>query len=398
MKTKYFKASIILPAAGLFFGLVLQVVLGSFPLESSRFPVNMIVFAELFVMTILLHVFFKNKNFVKFLSSGYAAISSLSLFALLVIFMVLIPQDKSGSGIIKIFGLDRIIFTWTYAISTLYMLLSLGLVTMRRLFPLNLRNVFFYINHFGLWLVIATASLGQADKQKLTITVPEGELIWYGYDENGKYTEPDIALKLESFNIKFYPPKLAVIDDAGELKDPKDFQPTELIKGEKINYGSFKISVIDIFDDAIAADDTVLFVTGLPEKTIVAKLKVNNDTVFIQNSTSFHPPVTARIAKDKQLVILNPEPKYFGSEIGLFTRSGIKDEKHTIEVNKPLVLNSWTVYQTSYFKTPEYEGYVSVFTAVFDPWLKIVYVGFAMMFIGAIYLIFSRRTKNISNE
>lgn len=398
MKTKYFKASIILPAAGLIVGLVLQAVLGNFPLESMRFPVNMIIFAELFVMTILLHVFFKNKNFVKFLSSGYAAISSISLFALLVILMVLIPQDKSGNGIIKVLGLDRIIFTWTYAISTLYMLLSLGLVTMRRLFPLNLRNIFFYINHFGLWLVLATASLGQADKQKITITVPEGELIWYGYDENGNYTEPDIAIKLESFNIKFYPPKLAVIDDAGELKDPKDFQPTELISGENIKYGSFKISVIEVFEDAIAVNDSVKFVTGLPEKTIVAKLKVNNDTVLIQNSTSFHPPVTARIAEDKQLVILNPEPKYFGSEISLFTRTGIKDEKHTIEVNKPLVLNSWTVYQTSYFKTPEYEGYVSVFTAVFDPWLKIVYVGFAMMFIGAIYLIFSRRTKNISNE
>jgi cytochrome c biogenesis protein ResB len=77
----------------------------------------------------------------------------------------------------------------------------------------------------------------------------------------------------------------------------------------------------------------------------------------------------------------------------LYTKSGIQNQKHLIEVNKPLKIESWTIYQTSYFKSPEYKSYISVFTAVYDPWLKIVYIGFFMMVVGAIYLIFGRRIK-----
>lgn len=306
--------------------------------------------------------------------------------------MVLVPQDNSSRGIVKLFGFNNVIFTWTYAFATLYMLISLGLVTLRRLFPINIRNIFFFINHFGLFMVLATANLGQADKIRVTMTIPEEELVWYAYDDKGNYVELDFAIKLNSFNIDFFPPKLAVVDNDGKMLNPKDFQPVEIIKGKKIKFKTFDIEVLDLFENAITINDTVLFVSGLPDRPIVAVLLVNNDTVLIQNSTSFHPPVIAQIADNNNLAILNPEPKYFGSEIGLFTRDGIKNENHLIEVNNPLILKSWIVYQTSYFKSPEFEGYVSVFTAVFDPWLKIVYIGLALLFVGATYLIFSRHT------
>lgn len=398
MKNAKIRAGIIIPLAMVVAGTLLQSIIGDFPLNAFRFPVNLIVIVELFAMTILLHWFFKDKSFIKFFSSGYAAISSLSLFSLLVIIMVLVPQDNSAPGIVKLFGLNSVIFTWTYAFATLYMLISLGLVTLRRLFPINLRNFFFFINHFGLFLVLATASLGQADKQRISITVPEGELVWFGYDEKGNYLEPDFAIKLNSFLIDFYAPKLAIVDNEGKMFKAKDYQPAEIIKGAKIRFKNHEIIVLDILENAIAVNDSVLFVAGLPEIPIVAVLLVDNDTILIQNSTSFHAPIIGDIADNVHLAILNPEPKYFGSDISLFTRDGIKDEKHLIEVNNPLIMNSWIIYQTSYFKSPEFEGYVSVFTAVFDPWLKIVYIGLALLFIGATYLIFSRHTLKKNKE
>jgi hypothetical protein len=250
---------------------------------------------------------------------------------------------------------------------------------------------------------LAAASLGQADKIRINITVPEEELIWYGYTENDQYFEPDFAIKLNKFNIEFYNPKLGIVDDNGEMLSAKDYQPTEIIDGSTIIYKDYKIEVVETLEDAISINDSVMRVMGLSEKTYVSTLKVSKngeeDTkCYIQSGTSFQSPVSAAIDKDINLVLLNPEPKYFGSEIELFTREGVKNEKHIIEVNKPLKISSWTIYQTSYFKSPEYEGYISVFTAVFDPWLKIVYIGFALMFIGAGYLIFSRRTKTKSIE
>jgi hypothetical protein len=363
----------------------------------------MLVIAELFVMSIILHIFFNKKSVIQYLSSSYAALSSISLFAVLVIIMVLIPQDINHNGLIKISGFGKITHSWLYVFSTFYIIICLGMVTVRRLLPLNLKNIFFFINHFGLWIVLAAASLGQADKVRINITVPEEELIWYGYTENDQYFEPNFAIKLNKFNIEFYNPKLGIVDDNGEMLSAKDYQPTEIIDGGTIMYKDYKIEVVETLEDAISINDSVMRVMGLTEKTYVASLKVSKNgkeavKYYIQSGTSFQPLVSASIDKGINLVLLNPEPKYFGSEIELFTIEGVKNEKHIIEVNKPLKLNSWTIYQTSYFKSPEYEGYISVFTAVFDPWLKIVYIGFALMFIGAGYLIFSRRTRNKSIE
>lgn len=396
-------ASLILPLILITLSLLLQFIFGNFPLDAFRFPINMLVIAELFVMSIILHIFFNKKSVIQYLSSSYAALSSISLFAVLVIIMVLIPQDINHNGLIKISGFGKITHSWLYVFSTFYIIICLGMVTVRRLLPLNLKNIFFFINHFGLWIVLAAASLGQADKVRINITVPEEELIWYGYTENDQYFEPNFAIKLNKFNIEFYNPKLGIVDDNGEMLSAKDYQPTEIIDGGTIMYKDYKIEVVETLEDAISINDSVMRVMGLTEKTYVASLKVSKNgkeavKYYIQSGTSFQPLVSASIDKGINLVLLNPEPKYFGSEIELFTIEGVKNEKHIIEVNKPLKLNSWTIYQTSYFKSPEYEGYISVFTAVFDPWLKIVYIGFALMFIGAGYLIFSRRTRNKSIE
>ncbi|MDD2634687.1 MAG: cytochrome c biogenesis protein ResB [Bacteroidales bacterium] len=399
MKNTNRNTSLICTTALLVIGCVLQLFFDDFPLHYFKFPINLIVIIQIIAIVVALFVFLKGKRLVKFLSSGYAAISAISLFTFVVGIMVLVHQDGSGSRLVSALGFDNVIETWLYAFSSFYLLISLGLVIMRRLSFSNFRNVFFFINHFGLWLVIAIASLGQADKIKINLTIPEGELIWYGYDYDDNYFEPDFAILLNKFNIDYYDTKLAIVDDYGKMYDAKMFQPCEISKGKITSFENYVFETIRVYEDAVISRDTVLFVKGLPEKSIVAEIIIKNiedETeikAYIQNSTSFHPPQPVEIKKDLNLVLLNPEPKYFGSEIELFTKSGIKNEKHKIEVNKPLVLNNWTIYQTSYFKSPEYSGVVSVFTAVYDPWLKSVYIGFVLMFIGAIYLIFSRQTK-----
>ena len=59
------------------------------------------------------------------------------------------------------------------------------------------------------------------DKISMMITVPEGELVWYGYDNEDNYIEPDFAIELNAFIIDYYPPKLALIDNQGKLVSPK---------------------------------------------------------------------------------------------------------------------------------------------------------------------------------
>ncbi|MDD3860058.1 MAG: cytochrome c biogenesis protein ResB [Bacteroidales bacterium] len=305
--------------------------------------------------------------------------------------MAIYPQTGQISNILDKLGFSNIILSWIYAISVLYLLLSLGTITVKRIVPFKTKNLFFFLNHFGLWIVLAFGNLSQADKVSISITVPEAETIWYGYDKKNNYVEPDFAIELTKFTIEFYPPKLGLIDNIGNLLNPKIYQPREIIKAHSLNIINNDVYVIDLIENAIVINDSIRRVAGLPEKTYVAVLQINTDTIYLQNGTEFSPPVFYEIDQNYKLVILNPEPKYFGSEIKLYTKSGITNKIHKIEVNKPLEIGNWKVYQTSYFKTPEFKGYVSVFTAVFDPWLNATYCGIALMFIGAISLIFKRK-------
>ena len=64
-----------------------------------------------------------------------------------------------------------------------------------------------------------------------------------------------------------------------------------------------------------------------------------------------------------------------------------------IEVNKPLSIAGWKIYQLSYDETKGKWSRMSVFELVRDPWLPIVYTGILMMIAGAIGLFLSAPVK-----
>ena len=88
----------------------------------------------------------------------------------------------------------------------------------------------------------------------------------------------------------------------------------------------------------------------------------------------------------------NREPKHFASSVTVYTKSG-KTEDAVIEVNKPLSVDGWKIYQTSYDSAMGKWSQNSVFELVKDPWLPAVYTGFVMMLAGAIFLFVSAPNK-----
>ena len=65
------------------------------------------------------------------------------------------------------------------------------------------------------------------------------------------------------------------------------------------------------------------------------------------------------------------------------TESG-KRQQAVIEVNKPLSIEGWKIYQLSYDETKGKWSDTSVFELVRDPWLYAVYFGLILMVIGAV--------------
>jgi len=85
------------------------------------------------------------------------------------------------------------------------------------------------------------------------------------------------------------------------------------------------------------------------------------------------------------------KPKCFTSDVTVYTENG-EVKNALIQVNKPLTVGSWKIYQSNYDKTVGKWSRYAVFDLVKDPWLPAVYVGICMMFAGAVFLFFSAFT------
>lgn len=90
----------------------------------------------------------------------------------------------------------------------------------------------------------------------------------------------------------------------------------------------------------------------------------------------------------------NHMPKRFASDISVHTEDG-KTVRGTVEVNKPLKVNGWKIYQYSYDVQKGPESDYSVFLLVRDPWIAWVYLGIFMMLAGAVCLMLFMAPKPV---
>lgn len=108
---------------------------------------------------------------------------------------------------------------------------------------------------------------------------------------------------------------------------------------------------------------------------------------------SFMFPYKALRLNDKvSLIMPEREPQRFLSDVTVYTRQGdVRND--TIEVNHPLKVAGWNIYQLSYDETKGRWSDVSVFELVYDPWLPYVYTGIIMMMLGAVCLFVNAQKR-----
>ena len=87
-------------------------------------------------------------------------------------------------------------------------------------------------------------------------------------------------------------------------------------------------------------------------------------------------------------------PKRFASDVSVYTEDG-KSVNGTVEVNKPLKVNGWKIYQYGYDVRMGPESTYSVFQLVRDPWIAWVYLGIFMMIAGALCLMLFMAPKPV---
>lgn len=307
--------------------------------------------------------------------------------------MALVPQQEESSH----YFLFNVTSSWTYTIGVLFFLIILGTVIFKRLSSFTTRNVGFFLNHFGLWLCIASAHLGAGDIQKLNMYLEEGKTVWYGVDKENKIQELDFAIQLRDFSIEEYPSKIAFVErSTGELIQ-HNHKPClmDIHEGLRFHYkdANYKVDKLCMSSAPVQERFEPLMAMGATQSAkIVKQLHGEIDTLWISSPSILYKQKIYPLDSATMMLMIKPEVKRFLSEITVFKKSG-KIYDRDIEVNKPIRVNGWKIYQTSYNESMGRWSTQSTLELVKDPWLVMVYLGCFIWIVGTFYLIWTGKRK-----
>ena len=286
-------------------GLLLQLIVGPVAWEVFAWPTNGITMAVF--LTIIVSVFLLRKRVYafRFFSTIQAAIPTLVYAVVLTIIMGLTRQKSltpgpspMGEGSLWI---NYMLSFWPFVLIYVLMAFILGLVVLRQLrswvaarfSPSSLP--FSLLSHLGLFLAMTTATLGNADMQRLKMITVVGEPEWRALDAQQQIVRMPLAIELKQF-------------------------------------------IMETYSDG--------------------------------------------------------SPKRYASEILIQTKSGQSIEA-TVDVNKPVEVEGWKIYQYGYDTKMGALSQTSILELVSDPWLPLVYTGIYMMLAGAVFMFILGGRKRV---
>ena len=274
-------------------GLLLQLSIGPVVWEAYAWPANALVLAAFLAMIGVMFLLRKKIRVFQFIGTYQAAIPTLVYAVVLTMIMGLTRQTADGTW------LNDMLTFWPFVLTYIYMAVILGMVILRRISRLRshhgMRDAAFVLNHLGLFLAMTTATLGNADMQRLKMVTMVGGPEWRALTQEGMIRELPMSVELKRFIMETY------------------------------------------------ADGS---------------------------------------------------PKRFASELKIQTKAGRTIET-TVEVNKPVEVDGWKIYQYGYDTQMGAMSQTSILELVKDPWLPLVYTGIYMMLGGAICLFILGGKKKI---
>lgn len=399
-------------AAGIVFsGLLLQFTVANIQPALFASPLSGI-FGVLFVTGLLVvHFLLPRNSTVRWLSGAYAAVPAIAILLLLCIILGLIPQFPHDTGdeqlpptLFTALGWYRMTTSWPFVLLCFYILFILGLTILKRTGQKqSFRDIGFYLNHLGLFLALLGGLLGSADLERLTMHVSEGEIEWRAKNNSGDIKELTLAIQLDTFLIEEYPPRLVLVENETErilpAVRPESYQFEAV--GKTARFAGVTVEIVDYLPHAaLFKDSTFLNVVPMMMEGATTAIKVRvNETAgnqpvegWVSNGSYLFPQSTLQVSENTSIAMPPQEVKRYSSYITLYTEKGTARQA-IIEVNRPLQVEDWMIYQYSYDDEKGKYSDTSVFELVRDPWLKVVYTGIYMLMAGALFLFIAGPKK-----
>ena len=187
-------------------GLALELSVGQVKWDAFAWPVNGYVFGGFLALIAIVFLLRKKVYAFQFLGTYQAAIPAMVYAVALTIIMGLTRQKVGGTW------LNDMLSFWPFVLIYVYITVILGVTTLKRLYQIVNRqssnrkwfDLPFLLNHLGLFLALTTATLGNADMQRLKMITAVGEPEWRALDANGAVKEMPLAIELKRFIMETY--------------------------------------------------------------------------------------------------------------------------------------------------------------------------------------------------
>lgn len=393
-----YKESFLISAEVLLIGFIIEILTRGIGVKPISWPLNLITGIIFIGILVIIHLYGKKYQFVKWLSGIPAATGAICLFCLLSLLLGFIPQNTGSSNFLGLLGLNHVKNSWPMLLASFYLLTVLGLITLKRITPLNLKNTGFFLNHAGLWITIFAMSLGSGDllrlKLKLTENKEPKDLV---VDEKLKIYKLPFKVKLIDFEIEEYAPKIALIHNES-MKIVKDATNnlTLIEKDLKLTINEFEVEIKDYlysskFQDSIYIESNE-FGSGPSAYIVVKNTKTNILTEgWVAPAGLMFPVNLLHLDKKFSIGLTKPTAKVYSSLVEIID-DGSSDTV-SIEVNKPHSVKGWKLYQLGYEEKMGRWSPISILETVYDPWLPVVYIGIFMLLAGGLYILWIGKDK-----
>ena len=195
-----FKEGFLIGGGLIIAGLMLELSVGPVVWEAFAWPANGIVMAGFLTLIAAMFLLRKKVYVFQFIGTYQAAIPAMVYAVALTIIMGLTRQQVGGTW------LNNMLSFWPFVLVYVYIAVILGIIILRRLMNLRSwkRDVSFLLNHLGLFIALTTATLGNADMQRVKMITTIGEPEWRALTQEGAVKEMPIAIELKRFIMETY--------------------------------------------------------------------------------------------------------------------------------------------------------------------------------------------------
>ena len=188
----------------IFAGLMLELSVGPVKWDAFAWPANGIVLAVFLAIIDYLFLLRKKVYAFQFIGTYHAAIPAMVYAVVLTVIMGLTRQQVNGTW------LNNRLSFWPFVLIYVYLTVILGVVTLKRIHSLTSHlspltsHIAFLLNHLGLFIALTTATLGNADMQRVKMICSVGQPEWRAMEQGGGVKEMPIGIELKKFIMETY--------------------------------------------------------------------------------------------------------------------------------------------------------------------------------------------------